>query len=157
MRLLLRVFRGFSALDIRQIFKIYEESLTRNYSAKEPWESPEILFLEDLRLFFGGKNNRLFLWEHAGEFVSALRLEPYQDGFLISCLETAPDQRRSGFALELMNAVVLLEKGPFYAHVAKNNVPSRRFHEKVGFVKIADHAVFVDGSVYSSVMTLKMK
>lgn len=151
---MLKIYRRFSELDIGQIMKIYAESLVRDYSAKELWESPEVLFLEDLRLFFSNKNAHLAVWEHEGQCVSALRLEPYKDGFLISCLETAPSHRRNGYAFAILEETCSIYRGPIYAHVAKDNLPSRNLHDRLGFVKHADHAVYVDGSVYTSVMTL---
>ena len=90
-----------------------------------------------------------------GEYRSALRLEPYQDGLLLEALETSPDHRRKGYARSLLRAVLdmPLEK-KIYSHVSKNNVPSLKVHEKCGFRRILDHAVYVDGSVNQNCVTL---
>jgi len=154
---MLKLYSRYSELDIKLILNVYKDAISRDYPTRSTWESPEALFLDDLRIFFKATNSRLAVWEHENVPVSALRLEAYKDGFLISCLETPPRLRRKGYAMLLMKAVVASGVGPFYAHVAKDNIPSLRLHEKAGFMKLSDHAVFVDGSVYSSALTLIRK
>lgn len=154
---MLRSYRTYSDLDMEQILSIYKGAIGRDYPVKNPWDRSEIIFLEDLRLFFRCTNASLFAWEHNGILVSALRLEPYKDGYLISCLETPLTFRRKGFASHLLEAVLSTVQQPVYAHVSKNNIPSIKLHEKVGFTKYADNAVFIDGSVFSSYFTLIYK
>ena len=54
-----------------------------------------------------------------------------------------------------INMLGIREPGVYYSHVDKRNTPSLRLHEKLGFEISLDHAVYVDGSVYSSSVTLK--
>lgn len=95
------------------------------------------------------------VWEEGGSYVSALRAEPYRDGVLINALETAPDQRGRGFASRLLGAVLGTLDGPVYSHVAKDNVPSLKLHQKLGFRRIQENAVYLDGSVDHRACTLR--
>jgi RimJ/RimL family protein N-acetyltransferase len=81
-------------------------------------------------------------------------LEPYRDGLLLEALETAPECRRKGFAAELVRAAQGYAAGTkIYSHVNKGNLASLRTHEKCGFHRIADHAVYADGSVMQNHVT----
>ena len=70
------------------------------------------------------------------------------DGLLLEALETAPAERRKGYAKALIQAVLpQLGDVKVYSHVNKRNTASRKTHEACGFVKCLDHAVYADGSV----------
>lgn len=91
----------------------------------------------------------------AGEYISALRLEPYKDGLLLEALETAPRHRRKGYGYQLLKAVLnAFPDRKIYSHVSKRNVPSLAIHEKCGFRKISDAAAYIDGSVNERAVTL---
>lgn len=106
------------------------------------------------QVFFPTKGAAYLIWEERGSYVSALRLEPYQDGLLLEALETAPEQRRKGYAAALVRTVLEQYRNVrIYSHVAKGNTASRRTHEACGFRKILDHAVYADGSVLRSSVT----
>ncbi len=113
-------------------------------------------FYQYLReVFFRTEGALYCIWEEKGCYVSALRLEPYRDGWLLAALETAPQERQKGYAAQLIGAVQ--EQYPdrkLYSHVSKRNLPSLKTHEKCGFQKILDHAVYADGSVLRSSVTL---
>ena len=95
------------------------------------------------------------VWEEDGRYLSALRLEPYRDGLLLEALETRPDRRRKGYGERLILAVLARFSGvKIYSHVGKRNVPSLRIHEKCGFRRISENAVYIDGSVNSRCCTL---
>ena len=105
--------------------------------------------------FFTVQGAKYCIWQVNGKYVSALRLEPYRDVWLLEALETAPDQRRKGYAEALIQAV--LERcgnTKIYSHVGKHNEASLRVHEKCGFQRILEYAVYVDGSVNSRCCTL---
>lgn len=91
------------------------------------------------------------IWQVGERYASALRLEPYRDGTLLAALQTAPDCRGRGYAGDLIRAVLTWQKahggGKIYSHIANRNTPSIAVHDKCGFRKIYDHAVYVDGSV----------
>ena len=96
------------------------------------------------------------MWQESGAYVSALRLEPYKDGWLLEALETAPDHRRRGWAKALMRAVLeMLGETTVYSHVSRRNEASLRTHYACGFEKHLDHVVYLDGSVSGRGLTLK--
>ena len=90
-----------------------------------------------------------------GKYICALRLEPYCDGLLLEALETAPAYRRRGYAEKLILAAIAHFAGKkLYSHVSKRNVPSLCVHEKCGFRRILEYAVYIDGSVNQRSCTL---
>jgi RimJ/RimL family protein N-acetyltransferase len=108
--------------------------------------------------FFTTEGAIYALWSPAGEYVSALRLEPYQDGLLLEALETAPGQRRKGYAADLITAVLqMVGETKVYSHVSKRNTASLRTHEKCGFHRVLEHAVYADGSVLTTSCTFCSK
>jgi len=116
-------------------------------------------FYAFLQAFF--RNDRAFyaMWACEGRYVSALRMEPYQDGYLLEALETAPDARCKGYAKALVTDVLsyLRKKtnAPIYSHVNKKNKASLVVHNACGLKKILEHAVYIDGSVSHHCCTLR--
>ena len=96
------------------------------------------------------------IWQENGKTVSALRLEPYQDGWLLEALETAPEQRKKGYAKALVLAVLAyMGDQIIYSHVSKSNIASLQTHYSCGFKKWKDHAAYIDGSVNQRSLTLR--
>ena len=147
--LLVSEIRRFSDVNLDALLDVYSQSL-----GQKNWSEVNT-FLEDLQLFFNNKNVRVIQWVEEGKAVAAMRLEPYQNGFLITCLETHPHYRRKGYALRLLESVMGSNPGVYYSHVDKRNKPSLQLHRKLGFETIFDYAVHVDGSVYSGSVTLR--
>ena len=56
------------------------------------------------QVFFRTKDARYLILEGNNRYISALRLEPYQDGLLLEALETAPEFRRKGYGEALVRA-----------------------------------------------------
>ena len=150
-------------LSFSQLMDVYEEGNREN--GKEFWPNldpaqqmlqAEQEFYQYLRqVFFPTENARYYIWEEQGHYVSALRLEPYRDGMLLEALETTPSRRKKGYAARLIQAVqAVCPEQKIYSHVSKRNVASLRTHEKCGFRRIADYAVYADGSVNSRSYTL---
>ncbi|MBQ3251773.1 MAG: GNAT family N-acetyltransferase [Oscillospiraceae bacterium] len=148
-------FQKIRKVDIAQIFRVYRESIDREYRDSKDCNCPEEAFYEDLRHFFSVSGAILGVWCADGVYMASLRLEPYRDGYLISCLETAPNCRRRGYASMLLSQLMEQFPGSYYAHIDKKNRPSLLLHAKLGFEVISDHAVYVDGSVFTSSYTLK--
>ncbi len=143
-------------LNFRQLMDVYEELNLHQGRILFPHESfaqwpllAEQDFHQYLReCFFPTPGAVYAVWQVAGRYVSALRLEPYMDGLLIEALETLPACRGMGYAGELLMAVkARYEKIALYAHVDKKNIPSIHVHERCGFYRIMEHALFADGSV----------
>ncbi len=151
-----------SELNFAQLMEVYREGNEENAKDFFPNvpENQQILAAEQsfhqyLReCFFRTAGARYALWAVNGRYVSALRLEPYQDGLLLEALETIPEQRRKGYAELLVKAVLAELPGvKIYSHVGKRNLASLKTHEKCGFVRILEHAVYADGSVLSTACT----
>ncbi len=162
---MLRVVTSFSKLNIGQLLKVYSESILADAQEKSTGnlESVGILSAEQCVLsylveFFAQEDAFLALWVFDDSYVSAVRMEPYKDGYLLSGLETAPDARRCGYATALLQAVLrymhVNMSGKVYSHVDKKNVASLAVHAACGFQRVAEHAVYLDGSVFTSSCTL---
>ena len=110
------------------------------------------------RDFFAVSGSVYCIWEENGEYRSALRVEPYQDGMLLTGLETAPLYRRNGYAKRLLREVISYLKdnncARLYSHVQKRNIPSQRFHSKMGFEEVLNYAHFTDGTISADANTL---
>lgn len=102
-------------------------------------------------VFFRTNGALCAVWEESGKYVSALRLEPYKDGLLLEALETAPMERKKGYAAALIHGVqghlAAQRSVKLYSHVNQRNTASIKTHEKCGFKVISDHAMYINGSV----------
>ena len=149
-------------LNFRQLMDVYEELNLEQGRLLYPHESSAQWALLAEQDFYQYLNECFFqtpgavyaLWQENGKYVSALRLEPYLDGLLIEALETLPTVRGMGYAGMLLHAVKAhYGEIQLYAHVDKRNIPSIRVHERCGFHRILEHAVYADGSVLSGSCT----
>lgn len=108
--------------------------------------------------FFSVLGAACFLWELQGRPVAAARIEPYNDGMLLTGLETRPDMRNRGIAKELLTAVLHYAKQEgvmqVYSHVTKNNAASLAVHKACGFSIVSNYAVCLDGSTDGNMYTL---
>ncbi len=165
---MLRIAYGIQDLNFTALMAIYQEGNLENGDELYPELTPperlrraEQDFYDYLRQdFFQAEGALYALWEVQGEPVSALRMEPYRDGYLLEALETAPSHRRQGYAKSLMEAFLAFarQKGliPVYSHIRKGNIPSERVHQSCGFVVYKDLAAYIDGSVDHKCNTWKM-
>ena len=159
---MLHLAKKYSELDFSRLMEVYEEGNRENGADLYPQlsEYQQVMraeqdFSDYLREdFFKAEGAYYAIWEEGGTYRSALRLEPFQDGMLLEALETRPDCRGKGYATMLMMAVLSMETRKIYSHVSRKNIPSLRTHEKCGFRKILDHAVYIDGSVSANAVTL---
>ena len=109
-------------------------------------------------VFFATPGAQYAVWCVEGAYLSALRLEPYRGGLLITALETAPEVRNRGYATKLLKAVLVSVRtsgcNSVYAHIDKRNDLSLRTHKKCGFTVISDSARLLDGSFLPTMFTL---
>jgi len=146
-------------LDFRQLMDVYEQSNRQTGQENYPYlpEPQQLLMAEQdvytylKGFFFKDPNAYYAVWAPEGCYKAAVRLEPYEDGYLLTALETVPDSRRKGYATNLLKNIVSYLKechcANLYAHIDSRNTASIVLHRSCGFYKIADHAVFLDGSV----------
>lgn len=151
---MLYITQNMDGISYAELMRVYEESNRKHgeemYSR---FTRPEKILLaeQDLYSYLRSMLNAggwLAVWEVSGCYQSALRLEPYADGLLVTALETAPETRNKGYANALLHAVVqYFPRVKIYAHIHSDNIISLHVHEKNGFVKVQDFAEFLDGSV----------
>lgn len=156
MLLTARKMNEFSFSKLMQVYLEANREHGRVLAPEEPEERQLQLSEEDFYSylhdsFFTHPGAVYCIWQENGMYISALRLEPYQDGLLLEALETAPEQRKKGYALRLIQAALGTLEGQgcvrVYSHVDKKNVASRKTHLRCGFVKHLDYAAYIDGSV----------
>lgn len=164
---MLIIAKSMVDLCFSSLMEIYEEGNRENGSVFYPQEpEPRQIALAEQDFFdylqndfFTRERSRYMILSQEERYVSALRLEPYQDGLLLEALETAPWARNRGFAAALIYQVQELLRaeggGPVYSHVSNHNAPSLAVHSRCGFRKILDYAVYLDGSVNRRSQTLR--
>lgn len=165
---MLRLFYGLKELHFGNLMTLYTQSNQDNadelYGQLETGEAllkVEESFYHYLREdFFSVPGAVYAVWEEGGVYISALRMEPYQDGLLLEALETHPSFRKKGYARNLICAVLdhFKQQGRtvIYSHIVKQNTASLKTHETCGFHKFSDHAVYIDGSVTHNAYTMKL-
>lgn len=149
---MLLVADSVSKLNFSQLMQVYAQSNEVNAAER----GSSVLDVEQdfydylCRPFFSQPNSFCAVWHEGGEYICALRLEPFKDGYLLSGLETRPEYRRKGYAGKLIEEALKMDmfstRTPVYSHIHKSNTPSQRVHCACGFVKILDRAVYIDGS-----------
>lgn len=163
---MLIIANSMKELDFRQLCYVYAQSNSergvRDYSKHSVGEQiifAEQDFYQDLQCFLLEEKAFYAIWAPEGHYVSALRMEPYLEGFLLEGLETAPSARRNGYARALINAVLsyMSKQGDktVYSHVKKENRASLAAHLTCGFTIWLKYANYVDGSISQNSYTLK--
>ncbi len=137
---------------------VYEEGNRENGALRYPELSANLQLLEAeqdfyayLQYFFRQEDSFYALWRVAGTLVSALRIEPYQDGWLLAALETKPDCRKQGFGTVLVRQVLSYmqetSRLPLYSHINKGNLSSQTVHLSCGFEEKFPYSIYADGTV----------
>lgn len=164
---MLCVYCNLKELNFGQLMELYGGGNRENAEYQYPGDDLNIGILKSEQdfyqylqeVFFTTEGASYAVWEEHGCYMSALRLEPYRDGLLLEALETHPGYRRRGYAKTLISAVleVLKQSGisTVYAHVDKRNEASLRAHVSCGFRRVAEQAVYIDGSVNRRGCTLQ--
>ncbi len=157
--------RKLHQLNFQRLMEVYAEGNEEN--GEEMW--PELNREQRLlraeqsfhvylaEVFFPAPGAVYAIWQEQGAYVSALRLEPYEDGLLLEALETAPAERRKGYAEKLIRAVQDAFPQRIYSHVSKKNAPSLAIHKKCGFRQVLDYAKYIDGSVARNAVTMQYR
>jgi GNAT superfamily N-acetyltransferase len=112
-------------------------------------------------MFFCQEGAAYCVFSENGTYISAVRIEPFEDGYLLSALETKPDSRRRGYGKRLIEGLILecteKRKLPIYSHVKNKNIASINLHLQCGFRVYKDSARYLDGSVRTDSKTLVYK
>ena len=147
---MLKLFFSMRELDTDQLMSVYRE---------ENWDEMKLLsYLEEV--FFRQKGAFYAVWVEDSCYKSAVRFCPYKDGLLLHSLETAPVDRRRGYALALVQQLLdylrTTECKAVYSHINKRNKASHKLHKKCGFEIISESATYLDGTVTQYSNTLKI-
>lgn len=151
---MLTIISNAEQLPYSQVMCVYEQSIResakknhRNCCSMQQLLNAEQDLYAYLQDVLEQKLAVLAFWTDNNKFVSALCLEKYRDGLLLTALETAPRERGKGYASMLVSCVVdQFSDCKIYSHIADNNLTSISVHLKCGFQKISSSAVFLDGS-----------
>ena len=148
---MLKLIYSMSELDSEQLLEIYKE---------HHWDEWD--FLSYLREDFFRQPNAVYaVWLEDSVYKSAVRLERCQDGALLHSLETAPNDRRKGYACKLLigflDHLKTTDCKRIYSHVNKRNSASLALHKKCGFKIISDTATYLDGTVTQYSYTLQIE
>lgn len=163
---MLLIARTMHDLSFDKLMQVYEETNQRRGQKLVPYQSKERQrlaaerefydYLQDV--FWHQKGAYYAVWIEREVYVSALRMERYQDGWLLSGLETIPAERQKGYAASLILSVLCLAEQDgyirVYSHVKKNNRASLHLHSRCLFRIAQEYAVLIDGSVSSEYVTL---
>ena len=163
---MLEIIRSLDKLPFGKLMAVYEESNTENGAERYPKLAVNLQLLEAeqdfyayLKCFFQQDDSFYALWQVDGTPVSALRIEPYQDGWLLAALETKPDMRNRGFAKMLISALLSYmaqsERLPVYSHIGVFNVASQKVHISCGFQEVLPYSVYADGRVNDACKTYR--
>lgn len=151
-------FDRLSKINFSQLMAVYAEGAAENgrefypdLPAHQQIFRAEQDFYAYLQTgFFTEPQDVYCIWEENGVYISALRLQQYQDGLLLEALETHPSFRQRGYAKLLMQTVLEeLKPAKVYSHIGHKNLASQAVHIACGFSKILDRARYADGSVNS--------
>ena len=163
---MLKFAKRLGELNFGALMEVYEEGNLENGALRYPNLPENEQLLRAREDFYAYLKDHFFpepgavcaVWEENGRYVSALRLEPYEDGLLLEALETAPGARGRGYAKQLVMAVLsTLGSQTVYSHVSKKNAASLAVHKACGFQRISEHAAYIDGSVSANACTLRWK
>ena len=163
---MLLIIKSMHQLKFSELMSVYMESNFLNGKERysdlsqeaQIYEAEQDFYQYLSDVFFRQDRSFYAVWEEDGRYVSALRVEPYQNGMLICGLETLLEVRRQGYASKLILAVLrylaTIGNIQVFSHVSKRNLSSLRTHLKCGFEVLKNYAVYTDGSVLHTSYTL---
>ena len=155
---MLEIIKSLDKLPFGELMSVYEEGHRGIGAEHYPKLSANLQLLEAeqdfyayLKCFFRQEDSFYALFRQNGVLVSALRIEPYQDGWLLAALETKPDQRNRGYAKTLVRQLLSFmqetDRLPLYSHIGKYNLSSQKVHITCGFQEKLPYAIYADGKV----------
>lgn len=153
---MMQVYGSLSRLRFGELMEVYRESVALSGAENYPRSSEPMQFHQASQDFYAflqqgfflTEDDRYCIWEENGAYISALRLERYQDGILLEALETRPEYRARGYAEKLIRAALdAFGTKKIYSHISHKNAASLAVHRNCGFEKILPYARYADGSV----------
>ncbi len=161
---MLVIHRDGSGLKYSPLMDVYSDDIKAAAEAEYPrlpfhealFQAEQDFYAYMTRVFFQKEKAFCAVWEN---YHAALRMEPYEDGYLLTGLTTAPSARRKGYASMLLGQTLqTLPAGTkIYSHVDKSNAPSVAFHEKFGFQKELSYARMLNGELLHNFWTFSYR
>ena len=158
---MLLIAKSIKELNFSKLVYLYRVDVEKNrkmyYSHLEPnegrlcAENDLYHYLRDV--FFGQSKGVYYICEEQGVYLSALRLEGYEDGLLLNALVTDEDHRNKGYASVIFEEIRHSVSASVYSHIHRKNAASIGLHCKFGFEKHKDYAVLLDGTVSTDHIT----
>ena len=147
---MLKLIYSMAELDTEQLMGVYKA---------QGWnENDTMSYLREV--FFREKGAFYAVWVVDSAYKAAVRFGPYKDGLLLHSLETAPGDRRKGYAYALLMHTLdylrTTDHKKIYSHINKRNKASLALHTKCGFKIVSDVAVYLDGTVTQNSNTLQI-
>lgn len=155
---MLLIARKISDLDVPELWSIYANDHGMNISGSAGQGECKREFYLFLTDFFCNLHGSYFILIEDSAYVSAVRAQKFEDGILISGLQTKREQRNKGYAKCLLKCVCdEIRRGgdvPIYSHVSEKNSVSLAVHRSCDFHVLKESAHMLDGSVRSDTWTL---
>ena len=150
-----------SQLSYMQTMQLYSRDLQEDAAAHYPsLTGQEALFASEQAfysylkdVFFQTPGACMYAWSVDGVLRSCLRIEPYENAFLLCGITTDPDYLRRGFGEKLLRGVSALYAGPLYSHVEKSNYASLQLHLKCDFERRFEWARMLNGEMLHNFCT----
>ncbi len=140
---MVHIFLSSKDLQIGKLLALYEN---RKISLQD-----EQNFYSYVLDFLKSENCFYAVWVVNDQYISALRMEPFQDGLLLEGLVTDIHHRNQGFAkslvTEALSYAVSMGYERVYSHVQRKNTSSIHVHLACRFRQIHEYAVLIDDSV----------
>lgn len=160
-----KLFFRLSDLNFEKLMAVYDEGNRENARVFYPKMDANAALLQAEQDFYAYLKDVFYtqegafyaVWEEQGQYISALRMEPFENGLLLAALETKPECRGRGFAKKLIMSVLEEMGSPVYSHVHKQNAASLKAHHACGFERISEQATYLDGTVMENSCTLCRK
>ena len=162
---MVRFYNDLNCLSFSMLADVYEESNRKNAELLYPGMDRNAAYLCAEQDFYSFLSDVFFKTEGAyygvlqelNHYCSAVRIEPYRDGLLLSGLETAPKYRRKGYGTALLSEVLTSVNGSVYSHVEKDNIASLNLHIACGFSVIQNDAIYLDGTQSDGAYTMRYR
>ena len=161
---MLLIAEHLKQINMKMLASVYEESnrkLAKNGNNSALFNlrfiEAENDFYDYMAFFLRDPNSFVAILAEGERYLSAVRIELYLDGVLLSGLETIPSERGKGYAVRLLQELMIQLKDravtKVYSHIDRNNSGSISVHMRCGFNRILDYAKCIDGSILRSMDT----
>ena len=143
------MLREFDSINENERYRLVHEIYGESNLENVRWDNPEVEdfskllfeyekgYMDFVQSFLDSEENRYYIWEINGQWVSALRMTKVEDFYYLEALETAKQYRQKGYGTKFLQELIelLKKRGKVIirSNVSKNNMASLALHRKCGF------------------------